>query len=71
MREAPDGRPTGGDAPPERNLGARPPGGDDDRGPVGIFPSWGALYATVVVYALLLITVLYVLSVTLDFSGGS
>jgi hypothetical protein len=43
--------------------------GDEDSGPIGIFPSWKALYATVCVYAVLLITVLYVLSVTLDFSS--
>ncbi len=43
--------------------------GPDDEGPIGIFNTWRALYATVVVYALLLIVIFYVLSVTLDFSG--
>jgi hypothetical protein len=48
----------------------RPMGREEDEpGPIGIFPSWKALYTTVVVYAVLLITVLYVLSVTLDFSS--
>ena len=43
---------------------------DEDHGPVGIFPSWKALYTTVVVYAGLLIVIFYVLSVTLDYSGS-
>jgi len=42
----------------------------EDEGPVGIFPSWNALYATVVVYAFLWILLLYVLSVKLDYSGS-
>lgn len=43
---------------------------EEDTGPIGIFPSWKALYATVVGYALVLMIVFYVLSVTLDFSGS-
>ena len=42
----------------------------DDRGPVGIFPSWRALYATVVIYAVGLIALFYVLSEALSFSAG-
>ena len=42
----------------------------EEEGPVGIFPSWNALYTTVVVYAFLLILLFYGLSVTLDYSGS-
>ncbi len=42
---------------------------NDDGGPIGIFPTWRALYTTVVVYALVLIVIFYILSVSLDFSG--
>lgn len=31
---------------------------DGDEGPVGIFPSWNAVYISVVVYTLILIAVL-------------
>ena len=41
----------------------------DDVGPIGIFPSWRAVYATVVVVTLILILVLYWFTVSLDFSG--
>ena len=42
---------------------------DEDHGAIGIFPSWKALYLTVVGYALLLILIFFVLSSVLDFSG--
>jgi len=38
--------------------------------PVWPFRSWRSLYATVVVYAFLLMLFLYLLSVNLDYSGG-
>lgn len=50
---------TGGTSGPS----AAPP---DDSGPVGPFPSWGALYATVVVYAVGVIVLLYLFTVFLD-----
>lgn len=40
--------------------------GDDDSGPVGPFPSWGALYGTVVAWALTLIVLLYLFTVFLN-----
>jgi hypothetical protein len=40
---------------------------DDEGGPIGIFPSWGWLYATVLVYATALIVLLHIFTVTLDF----
>lgn len=42
----------------------------DDEGPVGIFPSWRALYITVVIYAFGLILLFYVLSEALSFGAG-
>jgi len=42
----------------------------EEEGPVGIFRSWNALYASVIVYAFLLILVFYVLSIKLDYSGS-
>ncbi len=43
---------------------------DEDGGQIGIFPSWGWLYGSVIVYTLLLIVVLYVLSTALDFRAS-
>ena len=43
------------------------PAEEDDAGPVGIFPSWKALYTTVVVYALGLIVLFWILSEALAF----
>ena len=42
------------------------PSPDDDSGPVGIFPSWGWLYATVIVWAFLLVLALHLFTVALD-----
>ena len=42
---------------------------DDDQGPIGPFPSWKAVYWAVVIATLLMIVVLYVFTVSLDFSG--
>lgn len=41
--------------------------GDDGR--IGIFPTWGSLYVSVVVYTVALIAILYAFTVLLDFSG--
>ena len=45
--------------------------GGGEREPVGIFPSWRWVYATVVVYGVALILLLTVLSRILDFGVGS
>ena len=42
---------------------------EDDDGRIGIFPSWNALYATVVVYTLAVIVLLYAFTVLLDYSA--
>jgi hypothetical protein len=47
---------------------AEPQRSQDDEGPGGIFPSWRWLYATVAVYAVLLIAVLHLISAALDHS---
>lgn len=65
--------------------GAEPPGGggfgaggesgadegvpDHEGEPIGIFPTWGWLYATVVGWAALLVLLLYVFTVTFDFGA--
>ena len=41
----------------------------EDDGPIGVFPSWPALYTTVVVYATALIVLFAILSAVLDYSG--
>jgi len=40
---------------------------EDEGGRIGIFPSWGWLYGTVLVYSTLLIILLHIFTVTLDF----
>lgn len=47
---------------------AAPPPGEDDEGRIGIFPSWNALYVTVVIYAFVIIAALTYMTVRLDFS---
>jgi hypothetical protein len=42
-------------------------GEDEENGPIGIFPSWGVLYVTVLAHTLLLILILYWFTVSLDF----
>lgn len=42
---------------------------EEDDGRIGIFPSWNALYASVVVYTLATIVLLYVFTVLLDHSS--
>jgi hypothetical protein len=39
---------------------------DEDEGPVWIFPSWRWLYATVLVYTVVLVAVLHAFTVALD-----
>lgn len=41
----------------------------DDEGPIGIFPSWGWVYGTVLVWFVVVVAALYVLTVTLDFGA--
>ena len=43
---------------------------DLDEGPVGIFPTWRAVYVTVIVYALGTVVLLYLVSLAMDFSAG-
>ena len=40
---------------------------DDEGGRIGIFPSWGWLYGTVLVYSTVLIILLHIFTVALDF----
>ena len=42
---------------------------DGDEGPIGIFPSWKAVYASVVIATLVMIVLLYWFTVALDFSS--
>ena len=41
---------------------------EDENGAIGIFPSWGWLYVSIIVYTVLVIALLHVFTVTLDFS---
>jgi len=41
----------------------------DDEGRIGIFPSWKAVYISVVVVTIALILILYWFTVALDFSA--
>lgn len=69
--DEPGGRRASGEAQPSRPP-ADPPrngGDDDDEGVPGWFPSWGALYATVIVYTAALTFLLWVFSVTLDYGA--
>ena len=44
---------------------------DGDRGPIGIFPSWGWLYATVIVYTAALVGVLWLFTRIFDFGSAA
>ena len=54
--------------PPPDDRGGAPPDEDED-GRIGIFPSWKALYVSVIVYTAGLIALLYVFTVLLDTSA--
>ena len=43
----------------------------DEEGPIGIFPNWGFLYVTVVVFGVAVIVILTILTRVLSFGGGS
>ena len=45
------------------------PNDEGDEGPIGIFHSWNAVYASVVGATLLMIVLLYWFTVALDFSA--
>lgn len=40
--------------------------GPDETGPVGPFPSWGALYATVIAWALIVVVLLWLFGSVLN-----
>ena len=40
---------------------------EDENGAIGVFPSWGWVYGTVIVYTVLAIVLLHVFTVTLDY----
>lgn len=42
---------------------------DDEAGPIGIFPSWGWVYGTVIAWAAFVVLLLYAFTVTLDFGS--
>ena len=42
-------------------------GAEEDGGAIGIFPSWGWVYGTIIVYTILAIALLHVFSVTFDY----
>ncbi len=41
---------------------------EDENGAIGLFPSWGWVYGSVVVYTILAIVLLHVFTVTFDHS---
>ncbi len=41
---------------------------EDENGAIGIFPSWGWVYGTVIVYTVLAIVLLHVFTITFDYS---
>jgi len=43
---------------------------EEDEGPVGPFPSWRALYITVVLYSAATVAALYLLTLLLDHTAG-
>ena len=60
--------------------GAEPPGAggasaendeipDDEGEPIGIFPTWGWVYGTVIGWTALLVVLLYVFTVTFDYGA--
>ena len=42
-------------------------GSEEDSGAIGIFPSWGWVYGSVIVYTVLAIVLLHIFTVTLDY----
>ncbi len=79
-----DGEPStagGGPGPDDvQRLGGRTPGGEppgvgpdsipeDEGGPIGIFPSWGWVYGTVIAWAAFLVLLLYVFTITFDYGA--
>lgn len=57
----------GGGAPADDSPDGEKPLPDDEGEPIGIFPTWGWVYGTVVAWAAFLVVLLYVLTVTLDY----
>lgn len=47
----------------------RAPRGDDREERIGLFPTWGWLYATVIVYGAAVILILYILTIVLGFGS--
>lgn len=52
---------------PEEAPMLRPEELPEDEGSIGIFPSWGWVYGTVLVWFVVVVVILWVLTVTLDF----
>lgn len=42
---------------------------DDEAEPVGIFPTWGRLYAVVIAWAAFLVLLLYLFTITFDYGA--
>lgn len=69
--DAGDGVPSGA-LPPEEERQVPDPTealGAGESGRIGIFPSWRWLYGTVIVYAAVVVLLLYLFTVTLDFGA--
>lgn len=41
---------------------------DEDRGPIGIFPSWSALYWSVIIYTVAMVAILWGFTVAFNHS---
>lgn len=61
--------PSRGGPPHGEPPGAPEPLPDDEGEPIGIFPTWGWVYGTVVAWTAVMIVLLYVFTVTFDFSA--
>jgi hypothetical protein len=55
---------------PDPTLGRSSEAPPDDEGPIGIFPDWGWVYGTVIVYGVVVIGILTVLTRILSFGGS-
>ena len=60
-----------GAEPPGDGIDSGPGDGlpDDEGEPIGIFPTWGWLYGTVIGWATVLVLLLYLFTVTFDYGA--